>query len=78
LGIYNMSGNVYELCSDWYGSYSADAQSNPTGPSTGLSRVLRGGWRSGDANSSRVAFRTYGSSADRDRGMGFRVVLPVE
>ena len=43
LGIYDMSGNVLEHCSDWYGDYSAGAQTNPQGPSSGSARVLRGG-----------------------------------
>ena len=43
LGLYDMSGNVSEWCSDWYADYSAEATKNPTGPTTGTAKVYRGG-----------------------------------
>jgi len=59
LGIYDMSGNVYEWCNDWYDSnyYSSSPQNNPTGPTNGSYRVLRGGSWDNYADYCRVAFR---------------------
>jgi formylglycine-generating enzyme required for sulfatase activity len=59
LGIYDMSGNVSERCSDWYGAYPASAQNNPTGASSGDYRVERGGNFASDGDCDRVAYRGF-------------------
>ena len=74
LGLYDMSGNVYEWCSDWMGNYTSSSTVDPTGADSGNLRVYRGGSCYSTARHCRVAFR-YGDFPSIRGIIGFRLVL---
>jgi formylglycine-generating enzyme required for sulfatase activity len=77
LGLYDMTGNVWEWCQDWYGNYGTTAQSDPAGAASGTNRVLRGGRWSSSADIARLSNRYDNTPDYRSSGIGFRVVLPA-
>lgn len=75
LGLYDMSGNVWEWCSDRDGNYSSSSQTNPIGPSSGSSRVFRGGSWGSDAGFCRSSMRYSGPPVFNYYLLGLRLAL---
>lgn len=78
LGLYDMSGNVWELCSDYYGPYDTLDVKDPQGPEHGVYHVMRGGSCNSSPQSCRVTFRQDNSLMSGDAVVGFRLVLTAE
>jgi formylglycine-generating enzyme required for sulfatase activity len=74
-GLYDMHGNVWEWCSDWYDEYIVDSIIDPTGPSEGCSRILRGGSWFSTLDLCRSANRGWNTPNIRDDDVGFRIVM---
>ena len=72
-GLYQMHGNVYEWCRDWYGDYDLGHLLDPEGPDTGEGRVLRGGSWNSNARDLRSAYRGMVWPSGRYSGIGFRL-----
>lgn len=77
-GLFDMHGNVWEWCNDWYGVYASSTQTNPQGPQNGVCRVLRGGSWYHTANLCRSANRISFSPSTKDNDIGFRLVAKIE
>ncbi len=71
--VYNLSGNIWEWCWDWYGAYSSEQQDNPTGPINGSGRIHRGGAFWSDSGNCRLTKRYGGSPYETYTNIGFRL-----
>lgn len=77
-GLYDMSGNVWEWCWDWYGDYDISNKTNPIGPISGSRRVIRGGYWYATSIGCKTSFRTHSNPQGGTGSIGFRIAQNAE